>query len=336
MSILEDIEPRIYPWQTDQFDQVVRRIETDRFPHALLLAGQAGLGKRSFALALASLLLCREPGKGKPCRQCGPCHLMNAGNHPDLYVIEPEESHRDIRIAEIRALVGWVGQTSQQGGYKVVIVCPADAVNVNAGNALLKCLEEPRPRTSLILVCNQVDSVLATIRSRCQRLTFSQPKRALSLPWLTEQLADDADAESLLDFSRDRPLLAVEVAKGEFLTQRKILATGLKRIWQGDGFAIEVAANLSPYDPLEIVDILLFWLSDLLRLAMTKDEKSIRNKDMRDLFKQICTRLEPPRLIDFMDRVGEERAALLSPFNPNKQLMMENLMIQWAGLAGRD
>lgn len=333
MAILSETESVIYPWQTDQFAQVVSRIETNRLPHALLLAGRAGLGKRSFAVTVAALLLCRNADKGPPCGQCAGCRLLNAGTHPDLYVIEPEES-RAIRIEEIRKLIDWLAQTSQQGGYKVVIVYPADVINVNAGNALLKSLEEPRPNTLLILVCDRLSGMLATIRSRCQRLNFAQPSRELSYPWLAGKLADDANAHALLDFSQDRPLLALEIAKGEFLAQRKVLAAGLRRIWQGDGFAIEVAAELMPFDAVELLDMLLFWLNDLLRMLMTKDENSIQNKDMRDLFKLICTKIEQRSLFRFLDRVSEERAALIGPANPNRQLILEDLMIQWADLAG--
>jgi len=333
MLPLLETEPFIYPWQTQQFEQLVTRIETNRLPHALLLAGHTGLGKRAFALKLAALLLCRKPIRGVPCSKCVGCHLLSAGTHPDLHVIEPEGSHTAIRIDEIRGLRQWVEKTSQQGGYKVVIIHPADAININAGNALLKCLEEPRPNTLLMLVCNRVSGLLATIRSRCQRVNFTQPSRDLSLPWLTGKLTDASVAESLLEFSQDRPLLAVEMATGEFLNQRAVLAEGLAKIWRGDGFAIEVAAEMTRYDLLELLDILLFWLNDLLRLSMTKDEKFIKNKDMNDLFKQISMNIEQRRLFDYMDLVGEERAALVGPTNPNKQLLLENLMIQWASLA---
>lgn len=335
MSILSETEPEIYPWQALQFARVVTQIEMNRLPHALLLAGQAGLGKRGFALTLAALLLCRNPASGIPCGQCSGCQLLKAGTHPDLFVIEPEKPATSIRIDEIRELIVWVAQTSQQGGYKVVIVHPADRLNINAGNALLKCLEEPRPNTLLILVCDRVSGLLATIRSRCQRLNFSQPRRELSLPWLAGKLADGSVAEAMLDFSQDRPLLALEFAEGEFLAQRKVLAEGLERIWQGDGFAIEVAGQLMSYNALELLDILLFWLNDLLRLLMTKDETNIRNKDMGDLFKQICMQVEQRSLFSFMDRVGEERIALIGPANPNAQLIMENLMIEWSALAPR-
>ena len=333
MSTLSETEPEIYPWQAQQYAQVVSQIETDRLPHALLLAGQSGLGKRGFALTVAALLLCRPPAGGLPCNQCAGCRLLKAGTHPDLVVIEPEKPGAAIRIDEIRELIVWVAQTSQQGGYKVVIVHPSDRININAGNALLKCLEEPRPNTLLILVCDRVSALLATVRSRCQRLNFSPPSRVVSLPWLADNLTDRSTAELLLDFSQDRPLLAVEFAGAEFLAQRKALAEGLKRIWQGDGVATEVAAELMSYDALELLDIFSFWLHDLLRLLMTKDEKSIKNKDMIDLFNLICMRLERRNLIDFMDRVAEERTALIGPNNPNKLLIVENLMIQWSGLA---
>jgi|TARA_Y100000310_G_scaffold323106_1_gene383045 DNA polymerase-3 subunit delta' len=325
----------IYPWQTHQYAQVVAQIEMDRLPHALLLAGQAGLGKRDFAFSVAALLLCRSPQNAGPCHQCTGCRLLQAGNHPDLVVIEPEKPNSPIRIDEIRELIAWAGQTSQQGGYKVVVVYPADRININAGNALLKCLEEPRPNTLLILVCDRVSALLPTVRSRCQKLNFGQPDRELSLSWLSGNLADVADAESLLDFSQDRPLLAAACADGEFLAERDVLAEGLRRISQRQGVAVEVAAELAPYDAVELLDILLFWLHDLVRLSMTQDEKSIKNKDMGDLFKEISTNIEQRGLFEFIDEVTQERSAVLGPSNPNKQLLLEHVMIRWSELVRR-
>jgi DNA polymerase III subunit delta' len=140
-----------YPWQAAERKRLVQQREADKMPHALLLSGARHLGKRDFALCMAGYLLCGTPVAGDPCGTCANCHLVAAGTHPDLRLIEPEGS-KLIKIEQIRELTDWVNQTAQRGGFKVALIHPAEQMNLNAANALLKSLEEPSAGTVIILV----------------------------------------------------------------------------------------------------------------------------------------------------------------------------------------
>ena len=111
---------------------------------AYLLYGPAGIGKRALAEHWAAQLLCQRPAAAGACGECKACQLLAAGTHPDYFVLEPEEAEKPIRVDQVRDLVGFVVQTAQLGGRKVVLLEPAEAMNVNAANALLKALKSRR------------------------------------------------------------------------------------------------------------------------------------------------------------------------------------------------
>ena len=151
---MSDFPSHPYPWQLQEWQQLSQQIAAKKLPHALMFAGAKGIGKRHLAEALAQLLLCLSPIEGTPCGKCRGCMLNKAQNHPDLIVISPEEGAKGIKVDQVRALIEDLGKTAQQGGYKVVVLEPAEAMNANAANALLKSLEEPAASTLLILVCH--------------------------------------------------------------------------------------------------------------------------------------------------------------------------------------
>jgi len=156
-----------------------------RLPHALLIHEAPGAGGDWLAHWTARLALCQRPGEA-PCGQCQGCRRALAWQHPDLTLVTPLEDSRQIRIEQLRDLAADLALTSHAGGYKVGVITPADSMNRFAANALLKTLEEPPPRTLLILVASQPSRLPPTVLSRCQRLTVRAPERAEAVAWLTE------------------------------------------------------------------------------------------------------------------------------------------------------
>lgn len=186
--------------------------------HALLVHGSEGVGALHFALALAQAALCEAPLPGPPdaraapaaarwpCGRCGSCRLVQGRLHPDLLVLMPEERRRQhdwpwpgdrtdaadekrkpsrqIRIDEVRSVTDWAFKTSARGRGKQVVLHPADALNLQSANALLKTLEEPPAGTRLVLVCADPALLLPTVRSRCQHLRLPTPTAAVAVPWL--------------------------------------------------------------------------------------------------------------------------------------------------------
>ena len=161
------------PWQEERWRQVRAAHAGGRLAHALLLAGPRGAGKDHFADGLARFLLCEAAG-ARPCGQCRSCVQIAAGTHPNLMRLAPAEDKRDIAIDDVRDLLDRLHLSSHYGQAKIAIVSPADALNANGANALLKTVEEPPPATHILLVAERWRALPATLRSRCQILRFAR------------------------------------------------------------------------------------------------------------------------------------------------------------------
>lgn len=212
---------RVHPWNRALWDRLVQ--ERDRLPHALLLHGMAGVGKRQLARTLAQWLLCETPGPEGGCGRCRSCVWLAQGGHPDLRVVEPKlddaegekakKGKRLITVGDVREVLDFLALSAHQGGWRVVLVEPAEAMNSAAANALLKTLEEPPPGVMLILVSHQPRRLLPTVLSRCRKLPVSPPDRDTALAWLAEQGLEDA--EQMLREAGGAPLLAMDIADSE-------------------------------------------------------------------------------------------------------------------------
>ncbi|HEX7417896.1 MAG TPA: hypothetical protein VF315_07575, partial [Steroidobacteraceae bacterium] len=168
------------PWLDAALESFRRARASGRLPHAVLIQGSAGVGAQVLAQQLAQLCLCRGPSP-QPCGQCLDCRQVAAHEHPDCHEVIPLEDSKQIRIEQIRELASELALTSHRPGYKIGLLWPADALNRNAANALLKTLEEPPPRTLLVLVAAVPSRLPATLLSRCQRVRIAAPERAQSL-----------------------------------------------------------------------------------------------------------------------------------------------------------
>jgi len=176
----------LLPWLVSTFADLQQRRAQGRLAHALMFVGPAGIGKHQLAERFAQSLLCAQPhADGQPCGHCHACSLYAAGTHPDLFRLSPEEDSKNIRIDQIRALIEGMSLSSHYGRHKVVILNPADAMNIAAANALLKTLEEPPADTILLLVTDRPSFLPATIRSRCQTLRLALPARDEAQAWLS-------------------------------------------------------------------------------------------------------------------------------------------------------
>ncbi len=216
------------PWLLEPWRQLQARRAGDRLPHALLLAAPAGLGKRALGKALQASMLCETPQtEGFACGRCRGCLLLAAGSHGDAITVtfglrDDGKPRTEIVVDQIRALCERFAQTSARGGWRVALIDPADALNHNAANALLKTLEEPDPGAMIILVADAMAQLPATIRSRCQRIEILAPARAAALAWLTAQGVAASDATAMLDLADGNPGEALALAAPEM---RRIVST---------------------------------------------------------------------------------------------------------------
>ncbi|RDI99621.1 DNA polymerase III subunit delta' [Dyella solisilvae] len=240
------------PWHAEHWSRLQARRARDAMPHALLLCGPAGLGKRDFMHRFAQGLLCSQSQDGEPCGHCRSCQLFVAGTHPDYavltYGLRKDGAQRsEIVVDQIRELSSRLAMSSQFGGWQIVCIDPADAMNAAAANALLKTLEEPSPQTLLLLVADAPWRLPQTIRSRCQRIEFHLPPREQALAWL--QQLEVKDAVAALDAAGGNPGLARAWSEQGALARRQEVRKDLGALAAGRGEAMEVAKRWLDNEP---------------------------------------------------------------------------------------
>jgi DNA polymerase-3 subunit delta' len=329
MSELELPEAKFFPWQLPQKSQLLKQIDENRLPHAILLTGVPDIGKKAFAFAMGSQLLCKDPKAGLACNSCAACRLLQAGSHPDLRIVRPEKS-KLIVVAQIRDLIDWANQTSQQGGAKVAILYPAEKMNVQSANALLKCLEEPGSRSFFLLVTDQPGRLLSTIRSRCQKVEFPVPRKEDAIEWLQANTEPGADISLLLALALGAPLKVVDRYDVEFLARRSEIALNIEKIILGEQSPVVATTKLlNKNNPLEVYEVLYSIFSDALRMQVIKSDKVIINNDKYDVINVISNKFEISIMLVMIDMISECRSTVTGSSNLNPQLLLESLLIKF-------
>ncbi len=319
----------LYPWQLADWEQLHGYLTQQRIPQALLISGQQGLGKQQLANQFAFSLLCESPQEtGLSCGVCHSCLLLKADTHPDFVVIKPAETKKSISIDQIRVLLIQLSLKPQFDRYRVVIIHPADTLNNNSANAFLKCLEEPTERTTIILISDRPSKLPATIVSRCQKLAIIPPDKSTVLSWLKHQSLP-GDPEVLNSLAQGSPLLAQEFANSGFVKLR------------GDCFKSWIAIAKQQAHPVAVAeewlkipeDPLLFWVTswviDLMKCAY-QIAGNLYNPDLVNSLQEMAQRLDLIRLYKLYDLLLNNRQLLDTQIN--KQLMFEEMLIQWQEL----
>jgi DNA polymerase III subunit delta' len=266
-----------YSWHKTEFESLLKRRAT--LPHALLLRGPRGIGKLAFAEDLARALLCERPGPhGHACGQCSSCLWMEQGSHPDVRRLEPESASvadsgqagekrekagDQISVSQVRNIGDFINVTSHRGRAKVILIHPAEAMNLAAANALLKSLEEPPPGTCFLLVAHRWHRILPTIRSRCALLALPLPGAGAAREWL--QGEGIANADLALAQAGGAPLLAAGLDDA-YWEQR---ATFFKAITGKSPDALAIAEQLRDQPPELVVGWLQKWAFDLASHKVT-------------------------------------------------------------------
>ncbi|SEQ74693.1 DNA polymerase-3 subunit delta' [Amphritea atlantica] len=332
-SIWED-RPVVLPWLKPRWEYLHELKAQNRFPHALLINGPEGIGKACFALALANYVLCRNPQGSVACGRCRSCELTSSGGHPDLYLLRPEEPGKPIKIDQIRELTDFIYSTAQQGGYRVVIIDPADSMNVNAANALLKMLEEPGSNTLLMLLTHRLGQMLPTIKSRCQRVDMPPADNSMAIQWVATQLeVDAAEAAQLLVIAHNSPLQALAYKQDDLLGLRAKVLKGLADILKSRSSAVEVAQSLYKEDLELVLGWIYSWVVDIARSAENQaDPELLRHTDAKNMLLALARKVSSKKLYQFSDQVQAARKDLMFRRNPNKQLLMEKLLSDWYAL----
>ncbi len=321
------------PWQQLQWHHMAERIGHNRLPHALLLHGAAGIGKSHFARLMALRLLCANVQDGLPCGACHACMMFASESHPDFFlantsygIADGSDSDMDtkprkgkktaapskqIRIDCIRDLIHFGAHSAHQGGRRVAIIEPAEALNHNAANALLKTLEEPGEDMFIILLSHQPSRLLPTLRSRCQAVFMATPDEQQAGSWLRQQISPERAATALA-FSAGAPLRALDAVKNEQdLAWREVVMTleACRKQEIHYLFAGESLDKLAKaHDAILIFDWWIAYVHEQCRLALKKS------------------------WLQFADTLQNARRKVQGTANPNVRFLLDALLVEWTAL----
>lgn len=320
----------IYPWLTPIWQQIDRYWQQQ--PHAWLLYGPPGIGKLAFAEHLAQALLCEslQPGH-QPCGHCPSCHLFNQHSHPDFLLVSPEEADESkserklalIKVETVRKVLDFAHLSAHRGGRRVALIYPAESMNTQAANALLKILEEPPAGMTFILVSHHKDRLLPTIKSRCRQVALLKPNHEQALAYVQQRHGDQA--AELLAFHGGAPLFEEETAHNQ-LRQELLPLLAKPRLLA----LMDYAAS---FDKQKLaLATFLDWMSKWL-IDMTLVQQKIPVKfypQWQQTLAEISVSLDPLALFALIDKL-----TALTPYGRhtlNVKMQLEDLFIDYLQL----
>ncbi len=325
----------IFKWHESHFQRLAQR--DGALPHALLLRGPAGIGKRDFAAALAKGLLCEQPVAAlMACGNCQACRWFESSSHPDCRLLQPEiaeagdddepadkKKKRDISIAQVRSLADFINISAHRNGAKVVMVQPAEAMNTNAANALLKSLEEPPQGVQFLLVSDRPNLLPATIRSRCQQVALPPPSAGDALSWLKQKGV--SQPELALAQAGGAPLLAAELDNPAYWAARLQFIDGLCSR-SLDALALAERCGTQPIP--QIINWLQRWTYDLASLG--SGHKLRYNPDCAEALISASKRVKTLEIMRFHRELVRFQRVVNHPLNP--RLLLEDWLLRYCQL----
>jgi DNA polymerase-3 subunit delta' len=336
----------IYDWQQESWAQL--QLMRARLPHAILFHGPAGIGKAQFIEAFAQALLCENvQPDGHACGACASCGWFAQGNHPDYRRVRPEAleedgpaadgdeagaddkkskastkaASKDIKIEQVRNLADFMNISTHRQGLRVVVLYPAEALNMPASNALLKTLEEPPTGTVFLLASNGIDRLLPTILSRCRKFALPLPGHAEALAWLQAQGVQDADG--WLREQGGAPLAAL--AQAETGSREELDALLQVLAQPAVDTVLRAADRLSKAPLASLVAWQQRWLYDVFSYKMSGVIRYYPR--YRRELAALANRMSTPNLLRAIKAANERRAVADHPLSP--KLFVEDMLLDY-------
>ena len=309
---------------TTQKAILLRALQHGRLAHAYLFEGPEGVGKRLMALALVRALYCQS---GTGCGDCLPCRKVDHGNHPDLHLLNNDDGI--IKIDDVRQLQRDLSYRPIEAQRKSSLIDGADAMNPAAANALLKTLEEPPGDALIILISDRPDSLLDTIRSRCQRVPFRRLSKTLIIELLTSRLGLAAtEAQLLATLAEGSLSRALGQDRELYIDGRRSLLKKTLGLSPGAvspllALAQELAEDKERLP--ELLGILQTFYRDALLMQQGGRLDGLVNIDLLEPLQDLCGRTTTSQLLAKLDALADCRYRLQR--NANRELALDTLLM---------
>jgi len=314
-----------YSWHQAQMNRLDQAIEQQRLPHAILLSGPVGIGKRHLADCLIHSVLIKHAisANFEP--------LLAAGTHPDVRIVSLLSDKKQIGVDQIRDLSAGLALTPQISNIKIAVIPTAELMNRHAANALLKTLEEPSGNTLIILISHNPGSLPQTIRSRCQHLPQRVPDSREAETWLSEQGV--VDYQAYLELTSGAPLLAKSAAENEWLEQHQQLLDDLSELIERQTDMVTTSVKWREFESA----LLIRWIRNLVKLLIQSKLSDQITSDMAGNFlknlKISLDRIDLGKLFDYSEFLDHCELEIAN--NLNRELFLEQIFTRWAALGTR-
>jgi len=316
-----------FPWHQKTWDKFIDARSRQHLPHALLISGAEGIGKIEFAHKLVKSLLCLEPKSNNACNQCKACKTYESFSNPDFKVIKVAEDKKQISVDQIRELSKFITLSRSFAAYRVILLHPVEAMNVNAANSLLKSLEEPAENTIIILLATHLNQILPTIKSRCQLLPLPMPSSTQALEWLKIQAPQLEQAEELLDMSYGRPQLALEVNDSD-LNQRNDLAEDILQLILEHKSVTEIAKKWEKLNHKDLLKWQASWLQSFIKEAIRETgDNEVSAKRSNENLNKIKELISVEHQWKLYQQIIDQQKFIHTSVNP--LIFMENMLNLW-------
>lgn len=310
-----------------QMSHLVRSLESEKFVHAYIFNGPAGIGKKRIAHALMTAILCKA-SKTEPCESCSSCLKLKTDNHPDIMEIKPESG--SVKNQQVEGFQRFVNIKPYESDHKIIIIEDADTMTVSAQNRILKVLEEPPSYVVIVMLTTNINRLLPTIRSRCLGMNFQPvPSEKIASFIVDNYNIDMPRAQVVANFSKGSFEAAIKMVESEAFNEDRMFIQDLfdalvrkKQLKLFDAISI---LEKNKEKTLELLELLTFWIRDMVLLAETSNPQLIVNQDKLEILKSHVEDMSIVQLYKSFKEVEKAKRAIREQVNLSAN--MESFMI---------
>jgi len=331
-----------FDWPVIGHESVIEYLQksiiNNKLSHAYLFIGSEHVGKSLVAENLICCLQCENNDKKSrdvPCQKCSACEQVKKRIHPDVYFIEKLEDKKNISIEQIRELEHKLSMRSFLTAYKIAVINEAEKMTIEAFNSLLKTLEEPTPKTIIIIIASKLNQIPSTILSRCQVLKFNLISNKKILNYLVKLGKSKKEAQEITSLSQGRPGLAISYIQDNVLLENyqdkiddvlKIINGSVKEKFNIIDKIIPKRMSINEINEslVSVIDIWSYFFRDLI-LIKSENLNNITNIFIKNKLIILANKYKVEHLYIFLKKIDETKKLLSQNINP--KLLLENLVI---------